>query len=388
MASNLEKFKWLDLSLGIREGREYLRPLESMRGLAVRLVYFFHLHGIYFGPAGRDRSILMSYQTEGHTGVTLFFVLSGFLLSSPYLTSAFSGTAMPSIRNFYTARAIRILPLYYIVVLVAMVMTDQLWPGIKALIFLPVGDALFPFSTVWWTLSIEVQFYFLLPLFFLLLQTGRWGQMLLGLAAIAWISAYLYLCIFNQLPSHGYGLLVTQSIFTRVPAFGVGVLAAGIFIWLKQRDDAFRNSRTARWMGSLFVISLLLGLGLVLQESGRMGRWQAEFAWQVKNSYQAMFWGGIVLCLILLKPYGAQLIDNPFLTFMGKISYSFYLLHLPILFYFLPIPVDEIGKMESLSFLSFYSIAILYLLLCIAVSCLSFQFIERPILRIKSRIRD
>jgi len=173
-----------------------------------------------------------------------------------------------------------------------------------------------------------------------------------------------------------------------VPAFGVGVLAAGIFIWLKQRDDAFRNSRTARWMGSLFVISLLLGLGLVLQESGRMGRWQAEFAWQVKNSYQAMFWGGIVLCLILLKPYGAQLIDNPFLTFMGKISYSFYLLHLPILFYFLPIPVDEIGKMESLSFLSFYSIAILYLLLCIAVSCLSFQFIERPILRIKSRIRD
>jgi len=67
---------------GLR-GDQYLIELECLRGVAILLVFFFHAYGISLGKLVGTGNIFLSYIISGNTGVTLFFVLSGFLLSYP-----------------------------------------------------------------------------------------------------------------------------------------------------------------------------------------------------------------------------------------------------------------------------------------------------------------
>ncbi len=69
------------LKNGVRRGTKYLYEIECFRGLAVVLVFGFHVWGISFGDSKPSSLSPWVYVAAGNTGVTLFFVLSGFLLS-------------------------------------------------------------------------------------------------------------------------------------------------------------------------------------------------------------------------------------------------------------------------------------------------------------------
>ena len=75
----------INLKAGVRHESTYLHQLESLRGVAILLVFLFHVYGITCGMVEQQPSFLLSFITGGNTGVTLFFVLSGFLLSLPWL---------------------------------------------------------------------------------------------------------------------------------------------------------------------------------------------------------------------------------------------------------------------------------------------------------------
>ena len=99
-----------------------------LRGLAIALVFTFHADA-FLGMPFRNRVrtypwLPLALVCAGHTGVTLFFVLSAFLLSLPFLAEAYGGKPV-SRREFYVRRALRILPLFYTVVLVATVLTSR-----------------------------------------------------------------------------------------------------------------------------------------------------------------------------------------------------------------------------------------------------------------------
>src|SRR6478672_11938186 len=91
--------------------------LDALRGLAIALVYTFHAYGLGGGRVWEPPppSLPFAFIRGGNTGVSLFFVLSGFLLARPFLATAESGR-VPSLRNFYVRRALRILPMYVLVV--------------------------------------------------------------------------------------------------------------------------------------------------------------------------------------------------------------------------------------------------------------------------------
>jgi hypothetical protein len=183
----------MDVPAGIRRSTTYLPEIESLRGIAIALVFLFHADVWSTFPfrsrTGSWPSPGLGYVWSGHTGVTLFFILSGFLLSLPFLEEA-SGGRRVSWRQFYVRRALRILPLYYAAVVAGTVITARsladLRRGVPYVAFLESKPGLTtpmpPFSGVWWSLATEVQFYALLPL--VALAFGRSRRTTLCLLAV------------------------------------------------------------------------------------------------------------------------------------------------------------------------------------------------------------
>src|SRR5215467_16184886 len=100
--------------------------LDSIRGIAVLLVLFFHGFGFRYGLEGLSGlpKLFVAATLPGWIGVNLFFVLSGFLITGILLDAK----SKPNYyKNFYTRRALRILPLYYAVLLFLAVLTRSGW---------------------------------------------------------------------------------------------------------------------------------------------------------------------------------------------------------------------------------------------------------------------
>jgi peptidoglycan/LPS O-acetylase OafA/YrhL len=92
----------------------FLPELESVRGIAILLVFAFHVDGFVRFPFSVAPSVPLSlaFVHAGFTGVDLFFVLSAFLLSLPFLAEGAGGRRVV-VREYALRRALRILPLYY-----------------------------------------------------------------------------------------------------------------------------------------------------------------------------------------------------------------------------------------------------------------------------------
>ena len=133
-------------------------------------------------------------------GVTVFFLLSGFLLYRPFAASAIAGTRAPDVRRFYLRRALRILPAYWLAVLVTLSwLSERSADGGDYASYLLLVQTynhhnLDPSLTQMWTLVVEISFYAVLPPLALAVRGRRGGAesavgrqlaLLLGLVAVA-----------------------------------------------------------------------------------------------------------------------------------------------------------------------------------------------------------
>jgi peptidoglycan/LPS O-acetylase OafA/YrhL len=162
-------------------------------------VFAFHVNGFvsFFIPASTP--IYLSFVHAGHTGVDLFFVLSAFLLSRPFLDDGLGGRRV-RLRDYFVRRALRILPLYWTAVLVGTALSASrradLLRGVPHILFLswipPLAAPIAPYGAVWWSLETEIQFYLLLPLLAVFLRTSasrRAGLVILALYGAAYVTA-------------------------------------------------------------------------------------------------------------------------------------------------------------------------------------------------------
>src|SRR5439155_17714014 len=115
-----------------------------------------------------------SLALAGVSGVTLFFILSGFLLFLPYARSLVLGSDWPSARRFYLRRAFRIIPGYYVCLFLLILFTHREYLhrdhlkqlGLFLTFFMDSSPATYRLiNGPFWTLAVEWQFYLLLPLF-------------------------------------------------------------------------------------------------------------------------------------------------------------------------------------------------------------------------------
>ena len=377
----------LDLQSGLRPGVPYIFELECVRGLAILLVFLFHVYGISMGAEGKTPGPAMSFIVMGNTGVTLFFVLSGFLLSLPWLPALFDATATrPTIRSYYFARLLRVLPLYYAVVLFSVALTGNWSDGLKALGFLFVGFDIFPWSVVWWTLATEVQFYLLLPLVFSLLYAGRAGRLLVFMSLLAWLYFYVSLVLLHDPASGKLSYIYTKSIFGRLPAFLCGIAAACVYLNLSSKSSSWLSSPQARWLALAIVAAAALSLGVVLQGAAAMGDSAAEQQWHIHHTLEAALWAVMLLLLLLVRLPGKPLLVNRPMAITGKLSYSIYLNHVPILFYLIYPMRESIGQAAYATSIWLYVIPLGGLLASLGLGYLSFRLIEKPFLGMKHRL--
>ena len=216
---------------------------DSLRGIAALWVVLFHCgteSWINWAPG------LGGYTAHLNVGVTLFFLLSGYLLYRPFVTAALAGSPGPSLRRYFRHRAFRILPAYWVALTLL-----GLWPGLNGV-----------FTQDWW-------------LYYGLLQS-YWGSFYGGIGP-AWslsVEATFYLL----LPAVAYGMAAASS---KVPARQRHVLQSRLLLvsgiagvglnWLA-RSQRWPDSIIANW--DWFVLGMWLSLVRVrLETEGARPRW-------------------------------------------------------------------------------------------------------------------
>lgn len=365
---------------GLRQPAAYLPQLESLRGWAILLVVLFHYVGILnmdggLGPSERQPAWLQVLGA-GNTGVTLFFVLSGFLLVQPFILALRNGEQV-NITRFYMARLLRVVPLYYLVILVAWLATANA-SAFKALLFIPIGFDAFPFSVPWWSLCTEVQFYMLLP--WIMLGLGhRLGRWLVLVGGLCWLGLHAYLFLQPQWLGDHRNASLQASLFGRGPAFLIG----GLCSWLYLSRGFTWLTDSPRRVASLAVL-LLVTLLWLLRWYGMSGQTPALMAMPFYHSVEALLWGGLLLCSLGTAGRMKALFINPLFSHLGTISYSLYLVHLPVQFYLLhPLLKQTNGSPWTPHMLAAITASFLA---AWGLSLLCYRLIERPFLRLKAHL--
>ena len=384
--------------VGVRRSAHYFPEIESLRGIAILLVVLFHANGFVAPPAdppGSRVSLPWAFIAAGATGVSLFFVLSGFLLSLPFVAEAAGGKPVRR-ADYYARRALRILPLYYAAVLLASILSAHslvdLLRGVPFLFFLNSfthTKHLTPYSDVWWSLGTEIQFYLVLPLLPLFLRNrpGRWA----GVAVLCGYAIILVLLLTGRIPlktSEGANV-AKLSLLGR----GFSFLFGGVAAWIYFHYGARVHERLARIRAMTHggadaaLIVTLIGLSLLLRWQVFFGYWNAEAGlahlWHVLETF---LWAVIVLLLLLAPIRMKPVFCNRALSAVGILSYSLYIVHLPLIrlsFGWLhhAYPRRFVGwGIEGCGAIAVLVVA------CLALSGLTYRVIERPFLRRKARL--
>ncbi len=140
-----------------------------------------------------------------------------------------------------------------------------------------------------------------------------------------------------------------------------------------------------RLLGAFAILLALYINGQVLRHTVLLGGWQSESSWHEHHIYEAILWSVVLLVLVLTRPFFYRVIANSMLAVIGKLSYSLYLWHVPVLFYVIYPTKERIGVGFSES-LSAYLLAFAALLVSLMASILTYRYIELPGLKVKRRL--
>ena len=381
----------------VRSEVGFIAPVEGLRGVAVLLVMLFH-YAVVLDPRFADPWIAAAdawlpakvVVRNGMLGVDLFFLITGFLLVLPWLRHAAEGRAPPSAAAFYRRRARRILPAYYVhllilfLVLVPLLRGLEFWrynpaylfTNLSAHVFLvhyfsPVTSASVGVNGALWSLSLEAQFYLLLPLLAPLFARAPWRTACLLLAiAIAWrwwaghgldaLVAYLQAQVPRaQVPDATMRHLLQTQLPGYLGHFAAGMLAARA--WLHWRNEPTSRTASAAWLALAGgAIALLLWL-------------HAPGGWILREHTWVLVLAALAALMLALvargMPQSRALLANRPLLFAGRVSYSAYLYHLPVLLLWNAYAPEVTG-----SWLPFP----LYLASVTAIAWISYRYVEVP----------
>ena len=356
-----------------RVDRGRFPELDALRAFAVLLVVWSHTVG---GDLGIGES-----RVGGYHGVTLFFVISGFLITGILLDarrSVAEGAASPrfALRAFYARRFLRIFPVYYAVLFLAFVTG---YDAVRAELgwhlaylsnwyFAHRGG--FGNSTAHlWSLAVEEQFYLAWPWFALLLPRGGlpWtiGAMILAgpLTRLALAHAHA--------SSHALAVWITTPAV--LDSLGLGCLLA--YLWRETSlADRFAQGALVAAVSLAVLRATVLPFdgSVTLHAALSLTPWSLVCFWLVHRASRG-FPGRI----------GRLLRAGP-LLYVGKVSYGIYLVHL-----FVMAGVPRLERALGLDALTLsqagWKLFVLVMPVSLAAAALSWRFFEEPINSLKAR---
>lgn len=353
---------------------KYLPSIDSLRAIAVIAVIIYHIDA--------------NYLPGGFLGVDLFFVLSGYLISS-LIIKEYKSTGTVNLYNFYVRRARRLLPAVYFMITVVLIIIT-LFNGV--LLKKSYLDALFGYiySSNWWyifhkldyfdsfgsqspfkhlwSLAIEEQFYMFFPLIFLIFNrksksnnsnsklNKNFIYVVLSLILVSLI-AHILLFDINNINRIYFGT------DTRAFSLLVGVVGAILYPMDRLSERATKKDNMIYSIVSLVSILVLIGIMINTSEYN---------TWLYRGGFLLVAIIGLIIIISSGRQYTfmSKLLSFKPLVFIGKISYSLYLWHFPILV--VTTPVSEIGNPNL-----FYVTLRIVLIFLVATG--SYMFVETPI---------
>lgn len=380
-----------------------LAYIDMLRGFAILGVLLVHstLFGMQVVGLKEMPMHVEWLLLAGRHGVTLFFVISAFtLMRSMHIR--IDEEHMP-MRKYFLRRFFRIAPAYYVVLLVAFFCfgegikgyTDPqtamlTWPDLMAhMLFV---NSLFPYYSndflgTEWSVSTEFMFYLLLPFIFLWLHKASMNLqatiklVLLFLASIAlyWLIAFKGQNL--RLLGGGFATSLLDAwryffVATHLPAFFVGVAVWQILSFEIGRRSVVSTDNRRQATISKLALSGLLCVAIVgvylLSMNNRLS--DPTFVW-----FGLIFWaalsGALIYVLDLLRPANTTVLRA--LTGLGKVSFSLYLVHFPIIWYGLSY-FNEIVQITHIPEINFLMFELVVFGLSYPLALLLYMAVEKP----------
>jgi peptidoglycan/LPS O-acetylase OafA/YrhL len=362
----------------------HIRALDGIRGLAVLLVFGYHAFQRTILPVSPATSFLQKLASAGWVGVDMFFVLSGFLITTILLDAR---TTQNYFKVFYVRRALRIFPLYYLVLIgVMLFMPGNYTPRAQLWYWLNLSNIPTAYGRVmagallhFWSLGIEEQFYMVWP------SLIRWFKV--RFVAYFSIVAIVGLFIVRNLPvvlrwNDRWPELIYRFTLFRIDTLCAGALLA---IIVKYRPAWIEDRRILR---IVFVVSLCVfiasGTSYLQPTVIRFGYTALVFCFS-----------SLVALALFAGSWTSRIFSVTPLRILGKYSYAFYLFH-PFLVNYGFTYRDQVdhflvqhhllpGSLSSNTITVLMSLVIFFLVL--GLSALSWTFIEGPILKFKKHFR-
>ncbi len=371
-----------------------IRALTTLRALAALLVFLYHYEAMYAASA-RTVGVtlwdpLLPVWRAGSVGVTMFFVLSGFLITRLYFDRFVEGRVR--LREYFVKRIARIWPLFLVlaaaqhVLMAAWGRPPQAWWIVTCTMtqgfFLDVRYDGLPTA---WSLSIEESYYLVAPLVFLALAPlavrGRDGTGALGTRAWARLLATLVAAC-ALLAAAGLGAMwlahrlgwtfagflgdprhvLHATLAGRFPEFAIGIVAAFLHRdgWPERALRGARASWTA--VGSATAVLAAMAAKSAADDAGSLAGDLASTAGV------AIATAVLILALTREDSRVSRFLAHPLGVHLGKVSYGFYLVQVSLV----SAPIVALGERVGP-----FRLLVLYALMSVACTLL-FELIERP----------
>lgn len=354
--------------------KRYIPQLDGVRGLAILLVISFH----YFG--------YMPLFSFGWCGVDLFFVLSGYLITSRLIASQ---KEKNHLKKFYINRALRILPLYYLTLILFYAGFNFLvkkenfylfdfynynWAGFA--FFFQNWTLIFyhgvkeNFLDHFWSLAIEEQFYLVWPFFLYLFWQKRWFYKMIFIIVVLIITTRTF--IYMHYPDWSEYRYYYYHTFCRMDAFLIG----GCLLLFQKNDKA------KQFTPYYFIALLAIIAGIYFTGNASISN---PFISTIGYTLIAITFAGLIY---VASNDSSRLISTVFnyrwLKFTGKISYGLYIFHWIIL---KALEVRLEKRLTKLEYVNSQGAHLLSLFICLVitlgVSVISYFYFELYFLKRK-----
>lgn len=339
--------------------RRNIESLTGLRFIAAMAVYLFHFGAGFLERVGAPTPFV-NILKNGYFGVSIFFILSGFIL---YYTYQSSVSSFKSYKDFMLARFARIYPVYIFVLLLALPVTTRPTDSesiIRVLSMtqswtLPASDLGFAWVTQAWTLSVELFFYLAFPLI---------AGMAARIGLFSTFSVLFAVCICILLGS--LSTVTPSTVGTVVPSwvyqfplpllrsleFAYGVLLCKVFL---STSEKWRFTLSSSLVGTLLIAAIALPLSLSTQ--------------RISVAIASLAGGFLIFHLASGTSYLSKSLSSRHMILAGGASFSMYLLQGPAHDY---VRILNIGSIAP----------IIQFTLCFGLSILLYRFYEEPMRKV------